>query len=171
MHRNFQNGKTPHGVSSKPVQVSVQVLYGRTVSLFNNGTLLCQKFAADFEKSLLLFSIMWLDFRIWIITTTAKQEVPTKIKCTQYAIWLYYWLHMWQMCCDQYVWKWKDAVLAHGSKSPPYTILNYTTAKQQPSRVNCHMPTSWLDDQWTHKGGMACQGCSWQIVDVGFGCI
>jgi hypothetical protein len=55
MHRNFQNDRTPHGVSSKPVQVSVQVLHEGTVSLFNNGTLLCQKFVADFEEKLVAF--------------------------------------------------------------------------------------------------------------------
>jgi hypothetical protein len=69
--------------------------------------LLCQKFVADFEEKLVAFQHYLTGLHKWIITSRAKQEVPTKFKCAQYAIWLYYWLHVWKMCGDQYVWNGK----------------------------------------------------------------
>jgi len=82
------------------------------------------------------------------------------------------------MCGDQYVWKWKAAVLAHGSESPPYTILNYTIAKQQLSRViivTCQ-PQGWMTSELTKDWlVVAWNGMSGLLLtnygDVGFGCI
>ena len=161
--------KTEHHMVLIQSQYRLVCKYYMEEQFLSSTTRLClaRNSQQTLRKSLLLFSIIWLDFTIWIIRSRAKQEVPTKLKCIQYAIWLYYRLHMWKMRGDQYVWKWKAVVSAHGSKSPPYTSLNYTTAKQQLSRVitvRCQ-PDSWTTSELTKDWlAVAWNGMPWLLL-------